>query len=180
MTPVKVELIAMQCVRCQQAIAANPDEVVWVCTQCGQGLVLSDENGLLPQVIHYAAGILPNAKGKPVWVTTAQAMLQRETYDGDKTRDMQEFWSQPRWFFIPAYDLSLNDLAEIGVRQLRQPPALQEGTSPAGFLPVTVHPEDIRPLAEYLVQALEADRSDHLRELSFTLQLGTPELWIFP
>jgi len=180
MSPAKVELFAMQCLRCQQAIPANPDEVIWVCAHCGQGLVLSDEQGLLPQVIHYSPGIAPNAIGKPVWVVNGQAALQRETYSGDNTREMQEFWSQPHWFFIPAYDLALSDLAEIGLRQLRQPPALQEGASPATFLPVTVPPEDIRPLAEYLVQAFEADRRDNLRALTFTLQLGSPELWIFP
>ncbi len=180
MSAAKVALIGMQCVRCQQAIAANPDEVVWVCQQCGQGLVLSDEKGLLPQIVHYAAGIAQNTPGKPVWVAAGQTTLQRQTYRGDNSRDMLAFWATPRWFFIPAYSLPLDDLAEMGVRLLRQPPTLQEGSGPAAFLPVTVHPEDIRPLAEYLVLALEADRRDFLRSLTFTLQLGTPELWIFP
>jgi predicted RNA-binding Zn-ribbon protein involved in translation (DUF1610 family) len=180
MSPAKVELIAMQCVRCQNPVPAKPDEVVWVCAQCGQGMVLSDENGLLPQVVHYSAGIAPNAVGKPVWVAAGQATLQRQTYSGDNTRDMQEFWAQSHWFMIPAYDLPLADLAEAGVRLLQQPAALQETAAPAAFLPVTVHPEDVFPLAEYLVLALEAGRRDYLRTLNFTLQLGTPDLWIFP
>jgi hypothetical protein len=143
-------------------------------------MVLSDERGVLPQVVHYAAGIAPNAVGKPVWVTIGQATLQRETYSGNNNRNMREFWAQPRVFYIPGYNLPLNELAESGVRLLREPPVFQETGSSAAFIPVTVHPEDIQPLAEYLLLALEAGRPDHLRSLTFTLQLGTPELWIFP
>jgi hypothetical protein len=180
MTPATIALIPMQCVRCQQPLMAQPDEVVWVCQNCGQGLVLSDEQGLLPQTIHYAANIPANAVGKPVWVASGQVTLQRETFGGNDTREMLEFWAQPRWFFIPAYTLPLDQLADAGVRLLRQPLVLQEVTNIAKFLPVTVHPEDVRPLAEYVILAIEAERRDQLRSLNFNLQLGAPDLWIFP
>jgi hypothetical protein len=130
--------------------------------------------------VHYSTGIAPNAPGKPVWLVSGQADLHRETYSGDNSRDMQAFWSQPHWFFIPAYELPLDDLAESGVKMLRQPLIFQETNIPSPFLPVTVHPEDIFPLAEYLVLAFEADRRDYLRTLTFTLQLGSPDLWIIP
>lgn len=180
MSSSQVELIPMQCIRCQQPIPAQPDEVVWVCHTCGQGLVLSDDRGLLPQVVHYSAGIPANTQGKPIWVAPGQVTLQRETFQGNETPDMQQFWAQSRWFFIPAYSLALDQLAETGVRLLRQPLALQEVTTPAPFLPVTVHPEDVRPLAEYVLLSVEAERRDQLRTLSFTLQLGQPDLWILP
>jgi predicted RNA-binding Zn-ribbon protein involved in translation (DUF1610 family) len=180
MSTAKVELIPMQCVRCQQAIPAQPAEVVWVCPHCGQCMQLSDEHGLLPQTIHYAAGIPANTPGKPVWVVAGTVALQRETYSGNETRDMQQFWAQPRWFFIPAYTLPLDQLAQSGVNLLRQPVALQETQTPAPFLPITVHAEDIRPLAEYIILTVEAERRDQLKTLTFTLQLGQPDLWIFP
>jgi hypothetical protein len=175
----RVELIPLLCTQCKQAVGANIDEVVWVCQNCGQGLVLSDEHGLLPQIIHYSAGIPVNTQGKPVWVASGQVTLQRQTYSGDQTKEMLEFWSLPRSFFIPAYAVNLDQLAETGIEMLRQPVPLQDSSSPAAFLPVTVHPEDIQPLAEYLVLAVEAARRDKLKSLSFTLQLGPPELWIF-
>lgn len=179
MSPAQVELIPMLCLKCQQPITARIEEVVWVCQDCGQGLVLSDEKGLLPQVVHYAAGIPANTTGKPVWVAPGQVTLQRQTYSGDRSQEMLAFWSQPRWFFIPAYELTLDQLAQTGVNMLKQPIPMQEAGSPAAFLPVTVPPEDIYPLAEYLIMAVEAERSDKLRALSFNLQLGQPELWIF-
>jgi hypothetical protein len=179
MSQARVELIPMQCVRCQQALAAQPDEVVWVCANCGQGQVLSDEKGLLPQTIHYAAGIPANMAGKPVWVAAGQVTLQRETYSGNKGQDMEQFWAQPRWFFIPAYNLTLDQLSTTGVSLLKQPVPMQEVETRSSFLPVTVHPEDIRPLAEFILLIVEAERSDQLRSLTYDLQLGPPDLWIF-
>jgi predicted RNA-binding Zn-ribbon protein involved in translation (DUF1610 family) len=179
MSQATVKLIPMQCVRCQQAIPAQPDEVVWVCSFCGQGQVLSDEKGLLPQTVHYAAGIPANMAGKPVWVAAGQVTLHRETYHGNNERDMQQFWAQPRWFFIPAYNLTLEQLSTTGVNLLKQPIPLQEVETRSPFLPITVHPEDIRPLAEFIILAVEAERSDQLRNLTYDLKLGPPDLWIF-
>jgi len=176
----RVELIPMQCVRCQQPLAAQPDEVVWVCENCGQGQILSDEKGLLPQTVHYAAGIPANTSGKPVWVAAGQVTLQRETYKGNNEQDMAQFWSQPRWFFIPAYNLSLEQLASTGVSLLKQPIPMQEVQTRSPFIPVTILPEDIRPLAEFILLAVEAERKDQLRTLTYNLQLGPPDLWIFP
>jgi len=176
----QVKLIPMLCVRCQQPVPAQPDEVVWVCPNCGQGLVLSEEKGLLPQAIHFAASIPANTQGKPVWVASGQVTLQRETYQGDNAGDMQQFWSQPRWFFIPAYNLTLDQLSATGVQLLKAPLAMQETNTPATFLPVTIHPADVRPLAEFIILAVEAERRDQLRALSFQLHLGPADLWIFP
>jgi predicted RNA-binding Zn-ribbon protein involved in translation (DUF1610 family) len=193
MSAARVELIPMLCVRCQQPVPAQPDQVVWACPHCGQGMLLSDAEGLAPLAIHYAAGIAPNAHGKPVWVAVGQVSPHRETFSGDDNRAMEEFWAQPRAFYIPAYALPLNELIDGGVRLLRQPLPLQEA-APAGppadsaagrpppnaMLPVTLRPEDIYPLAEYIVLAVEAERRDQLKYLTFALQLGAPELWVFP
>ena len=179
MSQSRVELIPMQCLRCQQPLTAQPDEVVWVCPNCGQGQVLSDEKGLLPQIVHYAAGIPANMAGKPVWVAAGQVTLHRETYHGSSEREMAQFWVQPRWFFIPAYSLTLEQLSSTGVTLLKQPLPMQEVETRSPFLPITVHPEDIRPLAEFILLAVEAERKDQLRNLTYDLQLSPPDLWIF-
>ena len=178
-----IELIPMQCVRCQNPLPAQPDEVFWVCASCGQAQLLSDERGLLPEGIHYAAGIPAAAgetKGKPIWVTQGQVTLSRQTYRGDESRDMLQFWAQPRLFFIPAYGLPLDQMMDTCLRLLRQPVTLQEGPSPAPFYPVTIHPEDLQALAEYIVIDVEAERKDVLKELDFKVQLGKADLWIVP
>lgn len=183
MSQAAVRLIPMLCTRCQKPVEAQPDEVFWVCTNCGQGLLFSDDQGLVAQGIHYGTGIPQNTTGKPIWVFWGQVALQRETYNhlfGDQTQDMVQFWQQPRWFFVPAYDLPLDQWVDVAVRLLRNPISPQEGTSPAPFLPVTIHPEDLRPLVEFLILAVEAERKDQLKALNFTLQLSEPELWIMP
>lgn len=179
MSRAPVSLIPMVCLRCQSPLNALPDEVAWICQTCGQGLLLDDEAGLRALGFHFAAGIPPNGTGSPFWVAEGRASLQRATYHGDQTAEMLAFWQAPRRFFIPAFDAPINHVIEIGAFMVRQPPELREGP-PAKFLPVTVPPADVLPLAEFILLGVEANRKDALKELRFTLDLSAPELWVLP
>ena len=179
-----VSLIPMFCIRCQSPLPAQPEELVWVCANCGQGQILTD-GGLKAQAIRYTNGIPAGQPGKPVWVAQGTATLRREIYGtslfgGNQQDDMATFWAAPRWFFIPAYELPLEQALEVGAQMLRQPPPLQEISGPLPFFPITVSPEDARSLAEFIVMAIEAGRSDKLKKLDMQLDLAAPELWIFP
>lgn len=174
-----ISLYPLQCLRCQTPIAARSDEVAWLCPTCGQGLLLDDQKGLLPLDFYFSSVIAPGAVGRPFWVAEGRATLQRSTFHGDSSREMQAFWAQPRRFFVPAFDLELEELVRLGALLVRQPLALQAG-GPAKFRPVTVLPADIQALAEFILLSIEADRSDALRELKFELQMSAPELWILP
>ena len=52
-----IQLLPMYCLKCQTPIPAGVDETVWVCSACGQGLLLDPEKGLQALEIHVAAGI---------------------------------------------------------------------------------------------------------------------------
>lgn len=175
---VQVQLLPMYCVRCRAPLPAKPDETAWVCLQCGQGNLLSDETGLAPVEIHYAVAE-PGARGRPFWVVEGAIQISRKTFNGDQSREMAAFWSSPRRFFIPAFALPANELTQLGAKMLTRPPELAPG-SPFSFEPVTILPNDLQPLAEFIVLEVEAARSDKLRQLDFTLTLGEPELWALP
>lgn len=172
-----IELIPLVCLKCSLPVPAGPDEVAWVCSQCGQGMFLDDEKGLLPLEVCYSAAIPPNTPGKPYWFAQGKVSLQRQTYQGNQDGEAQSFWSQPRSFFVPAYASSLEDLLAEGTRLLRQPPPLNPG-SPAHFAPVILHVDDVQATADFIVMAIEADRQDKLKEVDFSLELSPPALWI--
>ena len=175
-----VQLIPLVCIKCQTPVPAQPDEVAWVCGQCGQGLLLDVSQGLAPLEVNYAAGIAPNTPGKPFWVTEGRvAFASRQTYSGNEDREAHNFWGQPRRFYVPAFTSTLEDLLEVGSKLIVRPPSLQAG-SPVRFDPVTLAPEDVNPLAEFIVMALEAGRKDKLREIQFSVELSSPVLWIMP
>lgn len=175
-----VQLIPLVCVKCQTPVSAQAGEVAWVCGQCGQGLLLDESQGLVPLEVNYAAGIAPNTPGKPFWVTEGRvAFAKRQTYSGNEDRDAQNFWGQPRRFFVPAFNSLLETLLGLGSKLLEQPPALQPGPA-ARFEPVTLALEDVKPLAEFIVMALEAGRKDRLREIQFSLELSNLVLWVLP
>lgn len=179
MSGAPVELIPLLCVKCQTPVNAQVDEVAWVCPMCGQGLLLGDDGNLRPLEIFFSAALPQGVQGKPFWVAQGSASLQRQTYSGNRSKEMQDFWGSPRTFFIPAYELPLQEVVAAGTQLLRQPPALQPG-SPAPFAPVVVPPGDVRPLAEFILLGIEAERKDALRTLTFDLSLSEAQLWILP
>ena len=82
-------------------------------------------------------------------------------------------------FVIPAYSLPQEDLLAQTTRFLLQPPALKPGPQ-APFEPVTLSMDDIHPVAEFIVMAIEAGRKDMLKDIHFSLELSRPSLWILP
>ena len=179
----RVALIPLACFKCDTSLPAQPGETAWVCARCGQGLRLDEDApaGLAPLAVQYAAGLDPARPGKPFWVAEGRVQLQRTTYAtlSDKAGEARQLWAQPRRFFIPAYDVPLQILADLGPRLALNPPALQPGP-PAPFEPVTVSPDDLPALAEFIVLAIEAGRSDMLKQVGIQVSLSEPALWILP
>ena len=176
-----VELIPLKCVRCGTPVPAQPNEVAWVCAQCGQGLLLDEERGLAPLEVHFATGGAARERGDPFWVTEGQVSLQRETRGvfGGKDRDAHQFWNRPHRFLIPAYTCPLDTLIDLGTGLLRRPPELHPGV-PLPFASVTLLPQDVAALVDFIVVAIEAERADKVKSVNFSTRLSEPSLWILP
>ncbi len=176
-----VELIPLKCVRCETPVPAQPGEVAWVCAQCGQGLLLDEERGLVPLEVHFATGDTAKERGNPFWMTEGRVLLQREKRGafGGKDQDARQFWSRPHRFLIPAYTCSLDMLINLGTGLLRRPPELHPG-EPLPFAPVTLLPQDVEALVDFIVVAIEAERADKVKSVNFSTQLSEPSLWILP
>ena len=173
-----VELLPLVCVRCQAEIPAQVDEVVWVCEQCGQGNLLSDEKACTALDAHYSGEIPVDTAGKPFWVASGQVALERKIYGGgDRSKEAYQFWGTPHQFLIPAFSAPLDQVIQMGKQYLYRPPVLTPGNR-AKFSPVILLPEDVFPMAEFVVMAIEAERKDKVREIQFQLTLQPPALWI--
>jgi hypothetical protein len=179
-----VALIPLLCTQCQAPVPAQPDEVAWVCAQCGQGLVLdltpAGKTAASAQEIFFSAAIPQGKPGHPYWVSSGTVrILRRETFKGDEGRAAQQFWSTPRLFYIPGWAASIEEVVTNGVELLRSPVAMQPG-SPASFLPVVTLPADMQALAEFMLLSIEAARRDALKHIEFELNLAPAQLWILP
>ncbi len=173
-----VELVLLKCPQCSTPVPAEEDEVAWVCATCGLGLQLT-EAGLAPLTVHWSAGRTPQAAWLPFWVFTGTVRFSaRESYSG--RADADSLWAQPRSFYVPAFVVTLPQLEALGGELTRRQLPLHEGPAAGLVKQCTLLPEDARRAAEFIVTTLEADRKDILRNLSFTLDLGQPELWMLP
>ena len=176
-----IELVPLVCIQCSTAIPAGVDEVAWVCAQCGQGMFLDEAHGLEALEFHYSADIPQNSTGKPYWVADGQVILERETYGsaGEHGNAAQQFWGQPRRFFVPAFQAPLESLLEIAKVMLLNPPRLSSGPG-TPFEAITLYRDDLSAAAEFIVIAIEAERKDKIKRIDFELQLSRPVLWILP
>jgi len=178
-------LLPLQCLKCQTPLLAEPDEVAWLCPTCGQAARLDNNprDDLLQQIapleIHFSNGIQPGQRGRPFWVAQGVVAVQRETYTGNENSQALEFWQKPRTFFVPAYTCALDQLISLGMQLLKQPVTMMQGqVSP--FLPVTLSLEDVRPMAEFIIMGIEAERRDMLKSVGIQLNLAPPSLWVLP
>lgn len=178
----KIELVPLQCVRCDTPVPAEGEEIAWVCDQCGQGLLLDEQNGLEGLDIHFSRRIPPGEKGQPYWVTTGVVDLVRDVHQswkGNRQDESDRFWGQKRQFIIPAFTTSLDELLRLSTFLFSSPPELIDGSA-ITFEAVTLSPRDLRPLIEYIVLAVEARRSDKIKSISVTAEIEPPKLWILP
>lgn len=177
-----VELVALRCLRCSTPVPAAPDQVAWVCAQCGQGLLLEEDRGLVYLEINYSPTIKPNTTGRPFWACTGHVFVERETYSGGSdriARESRDFWGQARQFFIPAYAAPLEELLAQALQLIQHPPDPRPGP-PAAFMPVVLSPSDLTAAAEFIVLAVEAAHKDKLRRAQVKVVLESPTLWVLP
>ncbi len=173
------QLIPLVCLKCATPLPANPEEVVWRCGTCGQGLRLDEHKGLVPLEMYFSASIPSGGGGHPYWVADGQVQLQRDTYSGNNSPEAAAYWSSSRRFFIPAYTCNLPTLLSTGTGMLVQPPKLESG-APVPFDPVTLPLEDAPAAAEFIVVNIEAGRRDKLKSIGLQVALSTPVLWVLP
>ncbi len=174
-----VSLIPLQCPICETSIAAGTREHAWKCSQCGQGIQLSAERTLKEIIITYQQAALDNVIGYPYWVIEVDVRLERETLQGNRNEEMNQFWQNPRKFFIPAFEMDLTDRLQRAVTLLKSPPLLISVES-YDFRPVVMATQDLKAYVEFIVLQVEAERRDDLKHLAFDLQLSEAQLWVLP
>ncbi|MEI6289928.1 MAG: hypothetical protein WCP19_05795 [Chloroflexota bacterium] len=174
-------LLPLQCPKCQTPFISEMNEVAWLCTNCGQAAQLDEtqKSGISPLEIHFSGGIKPGEKGRPFWAAQGIVSVSRETYSGNENRKADEFWQKPRSFFVPAFSCSLDELINLGMQLVKEPVSIMQGQI-GPFLPVVLSREDVRPMVEFIIMGLEAERRDMVKSVQIQLNLAAPALWILP
>ncbi len=178
-------LIPLTCPACRAGLEAEPEQTVFLCSQCGASWNLDDAPGaparLRALVIRYSPELRGSVTGRPFWVAGGQVQVGRRDVHGWGSQEgaAAQTWAVPRRFFIPAFKCDLNSTLDLGRRLLNESPQPPNGSA-APFLPVVVSSRDLHGLAEFVIVSIEADRGDNLKTLRYALELGEPELWVLP
>lgn len=182
-----MKLLELRCPVCARPIAAENDDLVVACAHCHTPISLDEEKGLRPMAVRYVA---PAANAQvvtwlPLWLFQGRVSLQqRETQGRGKTRDAEQFWSAPRYFYIPAWALTLSTIEKLSMPMLASQPVFRPlaegGQGEIPLQPAVLSAEDAEKLVEFLVLEMEAQRDDWLKTIQFDVSLGAPAFWALP
>ena len=126
-------------------------------------MLLSDEQGRLWRwMCSFRRAIAPNATGSPFWVArgAVQAALSPDLPRDNSSKEMAEFWSVPRLFYVPAYRLPVEEVVAAGIEAAAPAGAHANRGGPAPFTRWWWRQETCRPIAEFIVMSIEAERKD--------------------
>ena len=179
-TAASVELRLLKCLRCGALVPAQEEEVAWVCAQCGQGLQLAPE-GVAPLTVKWAAGRagVASLHWAPFWIFVGTVTFSsRESYSG--SRPPEKLWGSPVRFFVPAFAATLRQMQELGANLTRRQLQLAAGPAQGAVSGCTLSLDDARQAADFIVLTIEADQSDKLKYVGFSVKLAQAELWLLP
>jgi predicted RNA-binding Zn-ribbon protein involved in translation (DUF1610 family) len=186
-----MKLLALRCPHCGGPLAPGETAVVVVCPQCRSAVVLAD-GGLTLTGAHYAApGRATPDQWVPFWRFDGRVNIGLREAQNNKvsltrwvsSHDAQAFWSRAGRFYIPAWDIDLPQASQLAQELIESQPTFRPATTPPPpdvVRPATLTPDDARQLLDLAVITLEARRSDWLKKLDFTTDMGPPALWLLP
>lgn len=161
-----LHLVKLDCPSCGSAMRGEGLDTIFFCSHCGDGAVLDEESlqtvestALLPSPGRHARA------WRPAWRVEVDVRVHhRVRADGRTTPD----WAGRRTFFIPAFNLRLDDLTRLS-RALAEVP---EPTAEVPREPIhggTLAYEDAMTLIRHILIGDEVGRSDMLASVTVDL-----------
>jgi hypothetical protein len=172
-----LKLINLDCPTCGSAMRGDGFDTIFFCEHCGHAAVLDDE-GLDPVE---SSALLPDAgrtvrRWRPAWRLEVDVRVHdREQAGGRSTPG----WEGRRVFFIPAFDLPLDDLTRLSR-------ALSVAADSAAEVPRepirggTLALEDAVTLVRHVLIGDEVRRSDMLASVTVDVEVVGRSLVALP
>jgi hypothetical protein len=186
-----MKLLLLRCPACQRPLKANDHDLVLLCPACFAAVAIQDD-GLSLTKIQFAQSRSSPAEPvewRPYWIFNGQVTLHsREVqskdgfFSNNSAAEAEKLWGQTRRLYVPAWELSLAAVQEIGCRLIMAQPDYVPVAQPAApnLLPAILSAADGQKMLEFIVTAIEARRPDMLRSLQFSIQINDVALWALP
>ena len=186
-----MKLLRMLCPRCNQRLAPNHMDRVLACPNCHAHMTLDNQSGLALIDVSYAtpSSGRPNIKSwEPIWVFHGRVDMSgriARKANRKSAHGAKQLWEQPRNLFVPAGNISEDQLREEGMRLIESQPDLipLETERPPDdhlFAAAILSATDAQELIDFLILGLEAKRSDILKTIKFSVDVDPPTLWAVP
>jgi hypothetical protein len=186
-----MKLLLLRCPACQRPLKANDHDLVLLCPACFAVVAIRDDGLSLTKIQFAQSPDSPAepAEWRPYWIFNGQVTLHKrevQSKDGffgnNSAAEAEKLWGEPRRLYVPAWELPLATVQEIGCRLIVAQPNYSPVAQPAApnLLPAVLSVADAQKMLEFIIMAIEARRPDMLRTLQFSIQINDVALWALP
>ena len=162
-----LRLVNLDCPSCGSAMRGEGLDTIFFCDHCGGAAVLDDERlqTVEGSALLAAPGHQPSV-WRPAWRLEVQVRVHdRVRADGRTTPD----WEGRKTFYIPAFDLSLDDLTRVSSALSRVPETTRE-VPKESIHGGTLSVDDALTLVRHLLIGDEVHRSDMLASVTVDVE----------
>ncbi len=179
-----------------QPLESLDQDVIYYCTHCSAGLVLK-YNRIRKVSLRFAAPKIQHTEKiryLPFWVFPTKGLLfSRETHsaqrsgslrkkqvfaeDCDRRFDRKAIGKFETEFFVPAFNVTA--MIKLGAVFSAKRHEISETTG-SRLLGGVISEEEAREIADLIYIFIEAAKSDWLKEIDFSLDLGDPKVVAMP
>lgn len=183
-----MKLQLLNCPICHRPLTPQDEDVVVGCSNCRSPIALGEAQ-FAQATVTYAQAALRQQPDRwlPFWLYQGRVSIRQRDTQGGRRRIGDEavtFWASPRYFYVPAWEISMTTVRQIGAELIQQQPRFQgmrENPYPTlPFVSANVTAEDAKKLIEFIVLDIEVRRKDWLKRIDFSVGLSEPSLWAIP
>lgn len=179
------KLEAIKCKNCGSGLVVEINDYITYCGNCGSGFELVNGE-LQPIEVNFSSVAIPgNAEViyKPFWLMKTNVEILERTAAGGFMKNLfggSNETKGPLTFYIPAFYCSLDNLKKLASEFTKKNPVASPqkfNTKLTGF---AYGKEDAKKLARFIFISFEAEKSDTMKTLRFSIDFNSCEILGIP
>lgn len=179
------KVVALKCKSCDSGLMIDVNDVVAYCSNCGNGWEIQNDT-LVPIDINFAKPLVQGQGDivyKPFWLVNANVNIISRDAAGQWVSSIFGGSHQTQGdvlFYVPAFWMTIESVKNLGGQlTMKNPVASPQkyNTKMTGF---SFSKEDAKKIAEFIFLSIEAEKSDTIRNIDYTLTVNSIQVLGMP
>lgn len=176
------KLIAVKCKSCDSGLTVEVNDSIIYCSSCGNGWEIVNDQ-LVPLEINFAKPLVQGQGEviyKPFWLL--------DIFVNITSRDSSGGWISNLFggnsnktngnvlFYVPAFWMNIESAKILGVNFTQRNPVASPQKYSVKMKGMNFSREDARKIAEFIFLSIEAEKSDTVRSITYTMEVKSSQM----